>query len=48
VLRAPAGRAAIGLPGDERFVGLLYLGRALQSAEPPARVALERYAQFLD
>jgi nitroreductase len=48
VLRSQDGRAAIGLPSDERFVGLLYLGRALQSAEPPERVALERYAQFLD
>ena len=48
VLRSDAGRAAVGLPDDERFVGLLYLGRAQQSAEAPARDPVERYAQFLD
>jgi|SRR5687767_11193627 len=48
VLRSDAGRAAVGLPPDERFVGLLYLGRALQTAAAPAREAPERYTEFLD
>jgi nitroreductase len=48
VLRSDAGCAAIGLPADERFVGLLYLGRPLQTAEAPPRAPLERYTQFLD
>jgi nitroreductase len=48
VLRTDAGRGAVGLEPDERFVGLLYLGHAVQSAEPPAREPIERYADFLD
>jgi nitroreductase len=48
VLRTDGGAAAVGLPGDERFVGMLYLGRARQSAEPPARAAVAEYATFLD
>ena len=37
VLREPAGRAAVGLPDGERFVGLLYLGRPVQEQRPPER-----------
>ena len=48
VLRTEAGCAAVGLPDDEHFVGLLYLGHAKQDCEPPAREPVERYAQFLD
>ena len=48
VLRDEAGRAAVGLSADERFVGLLYLGRALQSADTPEREPLDHYATFLD
>jgi nitroreductase len=48
VLRTEAGAAAVGLPGDERFVGMLYLGRARQTAEAPARAAVDEYATFLD
>jgi nitroreductase len=48
VLRTDAGRAAVELEPDERFVGLLYLGHAVQSAEPPRREPVEQYAQFLD
>ena len=48
VLRTDAGRAAVGLEPDERFVGLLYLGHAMQSAAPPGREPVERYAEFLD
>ena len=45
VLRGEAGRAAVGLPADERFVGLLYLGpRPPDSGgpRPRARRALRR------
>ncbi|HZO61255.1 MAG TPA: nitroreductase [Solirubrobacterales bacterium] len=48
VLRTDAGRSAVGLEPDERFVGLLYLGHAVQAADPPAREPVERYAEFLD
>ncbi len=48
VLRTGAGCDAVGLPADERFVGLLYLGHARQSAEAPGREPVEHYAQFLD
>jgi nitroreductase len=48
VLRGEAGRAAVGLPADERFVGLLYLGHARQTAETPGRGPIEHYAEFLD
>jgi hypothetical protein len=48
VLRTEAGCDAVGLPDDERFVGLLYLGHAKQSAETPGREPVEHYAQFLD
>jgi nitroreductase len=48
VLRTDAGRAAVGLPAEERFVGLLYLGHPRQAADPPAREPVEHYAEFLD
>ena len=48
VLRAESGRAAVGLPPDERFVGLLYLGHARQAQDTPGREPLEHYATFLD
>jgi nitroreductase len=48
VLRSEAGRAAVGLPGDERFVGLLHLGRARQGADPPERAEPGQYVSFLD
>jgi nitroreductase len=48
VLRTEAGRAAVSLPDDERFVALLYLGHARQTGEAPARVPVEQYVEFLD
>jgi nitroreductase len=48
VLRTEAGAAAVGLPGDERFVGVLYLGRPRQTAEVTERAPVEDYATFLD
>ena len=37
VLREPAGLDAVGVPGDERFVALLYLGSPVQQMRPPER-----------
>jgi nitroreductase len=48
VLRSERGRAAVGLAPDERFVGLLHLGRARQTADPPTRAEPGQYVSFLD
>ena len=48
VLRSAEGRAAVGLPDGERFVGLLHLGPPRQEKEPPARPPVERTTTFLD
>jgi nitroreductase len=47
LLRGEAGRAAVGLPGDERFVALLHLGPPRQDKEPPARPPVEQATIFL-
>jgi nitroreductase len=48
VLRTEAGALAVELGGDERFVGMLYLGRPRQAADVPQRAPVEDYATFLD
>jgi nitroreductase len=48
VLRSEAGRAAVGLPDGERFVGLLHLGPLRQEKEPPERPPVEQATVFLD
>jgi nitroreductase len=48
VLRSNAGRAAVGIPENEHFIGLLHLGHASQAAEPPEREPPDNYVQFLD
>jgi nitroreductase len=49
VLRVPAGRTAAGVPDGERVLGLLHLGRPVQSpGEPPAREDPARYVTWLD
>jgi nitroreductase len=48
VLRSEAGAGAVRLPGDERFVGVLYLGRARQTAAVPDRAPVEDYSTFLE
>jgi nitroreductase len=48
VLRSESGRAAVGLPDDEHFIGLLHLGRARQEVEVPGRAEPDRYVSFLD
>ena len=47
VLHKPAGRAALGIGEDERFVGLVHLGPLRQEQSPPARAPLADVAQFL-
>jgi nitroreductase len=47
VLRAPAGRAAVGLHPDERFVGLIHLGEGRQGKEAPERAPLEDFVSWL-
>ena len=47
LLRGEAGRAAVGLPDEERFVGLLHLGHPRQERPVPARPATETTI-FLD
>lgn len=48
VLRTEAGRAAVGLPDNERFVGLLHVGRPVQEQRPPERPAATGAVEFLD
>ncbi len=48
LLRSAEGRAAVGLPADERVVGLLHLGRRRQEKEPPERPPVEQTTTFLD
>jgi nitroreductase len=48
LLRSAEGRAAVGLPEGERFVGLLNLGRPRQEREPPGRPPVEQATTFLD
>jgi nitroreductase len=48
LLRTEAGREAISLPEEERFVGLLHLGPPRQEKEPPERPPVEQATVFLD
>jgi nitroreductase len=48
VLRSEEGRRAVGLPPEERFVGLLHLGPPRQQREPPPRPSAEQATVFLD
>jgi nitroreductase len=48
VLRTPEGRAAVGLPDDERFVALVHLGEARQGKEPPARAPVTDFVTYLE
>jgi nitroreductase len=47
-LRTDEGRAAVGLPAEERFVGLIHLGRARQQQQPPERPPSSITTTFLD
>jgi len=48
LLRSPAGRAAVGLPDGERFVGLLHLGNPRQEKQAPERPPVEQTTTYLD
>jgi nitroreductase len=48
LLRSDEGRAAVDLPDEERFVGLLHLGYPRQEKPPPERPGADRTATYLD
>jgi nitroreductase len=48
VLRTGAGRAALGIPSDERFVALIHLGWPRQQKEPPERAPKSAVVTYLD
>jgi nitroreductase len=48
VLRQRAGREAVGLPDEERFVGLLHLGRPRQQQRVPERPPPAETTVYLD
>jgi nitroreductase len=48
VLRTPEGRAAVGLPDGEEFVGLLHLGEPVQEGRVPDRAAAADTVEYLD
>jgi nitroreductase len=47
VLRSEAGRAALGIPDDERFVALIHLGWARQEKAPPERLAPAEVVSYM-
>src|SRR6478752_3532745 len=47
VLRTQEGRAAVGLPDNEHFVGLLHLGWCKQEKEAPERAPTEEFVTYL-
>ena len=48
VLRTAEGRAAVGLPENEHFVGLIHLGRAVQERSAPEREPAAAATTYLD
>jgi nitroreductase len=48
LLRTPEGCAAVSLPEEERFVGLLHLGYPRQEKPAPERPGAERTTTYLD
>jgi nitroreductase len=48
LLETPAGRAAVGLDDDERFVALIHLGYPVNVPVAKPRRPLDDYAAFLD
>ena len=47
VLRTDEGRAAVGLPDNERFVALIHLGHPRQEQSPPERAPAGQYVTYL-
>jgi len=48
VLRTDAGRAAVGLGDDERFVALIHLGRPFEEKPAPEREPVASIVEYLD
>jgi nitroreductase len=48
VLRTEGGRAALGIPAEERFVALVHLGWARQERTAPERVPRAEVVTYLD
>jgi nitroreductase len=48
VLRTREGRVAVGIPEDERFIGLLHLGKPVQEQRTPERAPADQVIEFLD
>ena len=48
VLRTSEGRAAVGIPEDERFIGLLHLGTPVQEQRVPERAPADQVIEFLE
>jgi nitroreductase len=48
VLRAPAGREAVGMNDGERFVSLIHLGQPIQEQRPPEREPAANVVTYLD
>jgi len=48
VLRTPEGRAALGLPADERAIALVHLGPPRQEKAPPVRAPAADVVRYLD
>jgi nitroreductase len=47
ILRSEEGRSSVGLPPEERFVGLLHLGHPRQEKPPPERPGADRTTTYL-
>jgi nitroreductase len=47
VLRDQPGRAAVGVPEDERVLGLIHLGQRRQEKRPPERAPSGDYVTYL-
>lgn len=47
VLRTPEGRRAVGIPAEERVLGLVHLGPPRQDRDPPERLPTEDFVTFL-
>ncbi len=48
VLRTPAGLDAVGVPAGERVLGLLHLGPAVRTQEPPERLPAGDFVRYLE
>ena len=48
ILRTAAGRRAVGLPDEERFVGLIHLGHPIQQKPVPEREPASNVVTHLD